>query len=341
MATLHDVASRAGVSVATVSNVINNTRPVTPDTRNKVETAIKALNYVPNLAAKTLKTNNYNMIGIIAEDVSSFSTPPIIDAICEYLGQKNFTVNLFNLRTYSIFDHEQHKQQVANSLSILHASCASGIIYIGADMDNVSYLRSLIDIPVVFAYCSADGDDYTITYNDYEAAANIARHFILHGHKDFAIISGNNEQQFVQERISGFTAVLNKAGITLPQQNIRSGGWHFETARRQADWLLAAAPNRPTAIFAMNDIMACAVIASARNLSLNIPEDISVIGFDDRSCSAYSSPSITTMHIPLYDIGATAAEAIHTLIMGEDVPKKQCLLCELIERESVATCCTQ
>ena len=334
MVTIHDVAKLAGVSIATVSHVINNTKNVSSSTEEKVKKALLALNYVPNTAAKSLKTNNYRSIGVIAEDISAFSTPPIIDAVCGYLNQQGFTINLCNLRTYS---HTQYDTELlTSSLNILEASRACGAIYIGAASPNVSFIRSLIKVPVVFAYSTALESDYSIDYDNYGAARLAARHLIAHGHKRIAIITGSLEQDFVHQRIMGFQSAIIDSSMVIPPEYILPGDWNYELAYQQACKLLEL-PNPPTAIFAMNDFMACAVIAAGRKYGLSIPEDLSVIGFDNRTCSAFSTPTITTLGIPLYEIGISAASSFLKLINGEDVPHKQLHDCKLIQRDSVSS----
>ena len=332
MITIRDVAERAGVSIATVSNVINQTKKVSPDTASKVRDALKELNYVPNFMAKSLKTNTYNSIGVIAEEVSSFNTPPIIDAICAYFDRHGYTVTLCNLRSYSHSEYDT--ALLRSSLNLLEASRARGIIYVGANSGNVSHIRHLIQSPAVFAYCTASPDDHTVTYDNFTAAKMAAQLLISHGHKRIGIITGSLDQEFVHQRIMGFRSAMVDAQLTLPPSFITAGDWSYDLAYEQASRLLSM-PERPTAIFAMNDPMACAVIAAARHLKINVPEELSVIGFDDRSCSAYSFPSISTLHIPLYDIGELAAKSLLSMLSGEDVDPDQQLPCKLIERNSV------
>ena len=332
MITIHDVAERAGVSIATVSNVINKTKKVSPATASKVQDALKELNYVPNSMAKSLKTNTYNSIGVIAEEISSFNTPPIIDAICAYFDLHGYTVTLCNLRSYSHSEYDT--ALLRSSLNLLEASRARGIIYVGANSGNVSHIRHLIQLPVVFAYCTASPEDHTITYDNFSAAKMAAQLLVRRGHRRIGLITGSLDQEFVHQRIIGFRAAMVDARLTLPPSFITAGDWSYELSYEQACRLLSM-PDRPTAIFAMNDPMSCAVIAAAHQCHLRIPEDLSVIGFDDRSCSAYSYPSITTLHIPLYDIGDLAARSLLRMLSGEKIDMDQQLPCSLVERNSV------
>lgn len=333
MITIHEVAARAGVSIATVSNVINKTKKVSPATESKVRTAMAELNYVPNVIAKSLKTSNYKTIGVIAEEIASFSTPPIIDAICGFFEDRGYTVNLCNLRTYSHSEYDTSLLQ--SNLNTLEASRTSGIIYIGANCSNVAHIRNLIKLPVIFAYTTATSADYSVNYDDFHAAKMAAQLFISHGHKSFGIITGDLGQDFVHQRIMGFRSALVENRLELPPGNILAAYWGYDNAYEHALKLLRQ-ENRPTAIFAMNDPMACAVVAAARKSGLRVPDDLSIIGFDNRSCSAYCSPSITTLHIPLYDIGHAAAVLLSDILNGKtDAIREQRLLCNLIERESV------
>lgn len=332
MVTIHDVAAQSGVSIATVSNVINKTKKVSPKTEARVREVMRELNYVPNSIAKSLKTNNYKSIGVIAEDISAFSTPPIIDAVGGYLEACGFMINLCNLRTYSHTAYDTELLQ--SSLTALEASRTSGIIYIGANSSNVEYIRHLFNLPVIYAYTTAGKEDHTVTYDDFNAAKMAANLFLSHRHQRIAIITGDLGQEFVHQRIMGFRSAMTEAKINLPPGNIVAGNWDYQLAYEEALKLLSQ-PQRPTAIFAMNDPMACAVLAASRRLGLRVPDDLSIIGFDDRSCSAYSSPSITTLHIPFYDIGSIAASSLIDLLNNRDVPYNRLLSCRLIERESV------
>lgn len=332
MVTIHDVARLAGVSIATVSHVLNKSKHVSPTTEAKVTAALTELHYVPNIAAKNLKTNSYKTIGVVAEEVAAFSTPPIIDAICGFLDQKGFMVNLCNLRTYSHEDYDT--QLLESSLRILEASRACGAIYIGANSPNVSHIRSLITLPVVFAYSSALRTDYSVDYDNFEAARQAAVHLIAMGHRRMGIITGSLGQEFVHQRIMGFQSAMVDAQLVLPPQFILPGDWNYEMAYDQTCRLLSY-PDPPTAIFAMNDPMACAVIAAGRKCGKKVPEELSVIGFDDRSCSAYSTPAVTTLRIPFYEIGKLAATSLLDLLDGKEVTHNRLLSCELVQRESV------
>lgn len=332
MTTIHDVAARAGVSIATVSNVINKTRKVSPSTEARVLKALKELNYVPNIVARSLKTNTYKSIGIIAEEVVAFSTPPIIDAICAFFDSKDYMVNLCNLRTYSHPEYDTALLQ--SSLNTLEASRACGIIYIGSNLSSIEHIRHLITCPAIFTYCTASPDDCTVTFDNYQAARQAADLLISHGHKRIGIITGSLDQEFVHQRIMGFRSAMIDARLTLPPSCILAGNWSYDLACEQAEKLLTQ-KNPPTAIFAMNDIMAYAVATIARKLHLRIPEDLSVIGFDNRSHSAYNLPAITTLDIPLHDIGHTAARLLLQLLENGEVPPSQLLQCSLIERNSV------
>lgn len=332
MTTIHDVAARAGVSIATVSNVINHTRKVSPNTEARVKDALKELNYVPNIVARSLKTNTYKSIGIIAEEVTAFSTPPIIDAICAFFDSKDYMVNLCDLRTYSHPEYDTALLQ--SSLNTLEASRAGGIIYIGSNLSNVEHIRHLITRPTIFAYCTASPKDCCITYDNFQAAKQAAKLLISRGHKHIGIITGSLDQAFVHQRIMGFRSEMVEAQLTLPASCILTGNWSYDLACEQAEKLLTQ-KNPPTAIFAMNDVMAYAVAAVAHRRNLRIPEDLSVIGFDNRSHSAYSLPAITTLDIPLYDIGHLAARMLLQLLETGEVPSSQLLHCTLIERNSV------
>ena len=198
----------------------------------------------------------------------------------------------------------------------------------------MAHIRSLIKLPVVFAYSSALRTDYSVDYDNFEAARQAAMHLISKGHTRMGIITGNLGQEFVHQRIMGFQSAMVDAELVLPPHFILSGDWNYDLAFEQTCKLLSY-PDPPTAIFAMNDPMACGVIAAGRKCGRQVPEQLSVIGFDDRTCSAYSTPAITTLRIPFYDIGKLAATILLDLLDGKEVEHTSLLPCELILRDSV------
>ena len=329
MVTMHDVAKLAGVSVGTVSNVINGSRNVAPETLNRVNDAIKELNYIPNFIAKSLKTNKSHIIGVISENLDNFFTATIVDGINEFCESKDYAINLGNLRTHvahasphlleEFSNSESFKKKLNTSINSLRFSRISGLIYIGAHARDVSGLLPQLDIPIVYTYAFTKGQEYCINFDEYQGAILAAEHLINSGHKKIALICGSYDSDGVKQRMQAFRDSLKAHNIDINDAYIKNGNWHYEDGYNQCLSLLNM-KNRPTAIFAMNDLMAYGVINACLDNGYKIPADISIHGFDGLTFSAYTNPSLTTIKLPLEDMGRHAAKTIIKIIEG-DPPK--------------------
>ncbi|QDP39468.1 LacI family DNA-binding transcriptional regulator [Radiobacillus deserti] len=341
MTNIKDIAKRVGVSTATVSHVLNGTGRVGEDTRKKVLHVIDELNYTPNRIAKSLKVKKTSTLGIIAEDVTVFNTPSIIDGINEVAENNGLGILLVNLRIFhkmgtDFSDKDKLRKLLAQAFEQLHMNQVDGIIYIGTYNRDVTEAIPPIQIPVVYTYCKTTNEsDYTVNYDDEEAAYKATKHLIEHGHKKIALISGKVDSVHSHERFNGYCRALKENGVTLEPCLIKNGDWEVESGYYLTKELLDE-KNRPTAIVALNDLMAYGSIKAAKEKGLNVPSDLSIIGFDNREFSAYTSPELTTMSIPLHLMGEKATYILHELINGKTLEERELkLYCEMINRNSV------
>lgn len=340
MVKIKDIALMAGVSTATVSNVLNNNGRVSEETRQKILQVINELNYTPNKIAKSLKMKKTSTIGVIAEDVTVFNTPKIIDGINKAAEDAGLGILLVNLRIFQkvgtdFSDKEQLKLLLSNAFDQLLMNQVDGIIYIGTYSRDISEVMPTIHLPVVYTYCiTANDDDYTINFNDDQGAYDATTYLINLGHREIALISGKIDSIHSHERFNGYRRALMDAGIPLNPALMRTGDWEINSGYHLAKELLTIA-NKPTAIVALNDLMAHGAIRAVQELGLKVPEDISVIGFDNREFTDFTTPRISTMSIPLYQMGKKSMEVLGKLIL-KDKPevKKIKLNCSLVERES-------
>jgi LacI family transcriptional regulator len=353
MTTIHDVAKRAGVSIATVSNVINGSAKASAKTAERVLLAIGELNYIPNNIAKSLKKNTTKIVGILAEDIVSFNTPHIIDGICQQCESLGYHVNVVNMRVNrkvrndaedmykDLAGSSEFQKSVLENVNTLLSARICGLIYIGVHPRDVSGLLPRLDIPVIYAYCHAKepASDKTlnISYDDYQGA-RLAVHFIIEaGHTKIAIIAGMANSHATHRRMKGYRDALTEHSLPLHPEYILSGDWTHESGYVLAD-KLTNLPGPPTAAFVMNDIMAFGLIEALKEKGVRIPGDVSIHGFDDLQAAQFFTPALTTIALPLREIGRAAAESL--IRMGENhyiKPDEPYMLipCQHINRASV------
>ncbi|WJP99065.1 LacI family DNA-binding transcriptional regulator [Geobacillus stearothermophilus] len=341
MVTLKDIAERAGVSTATVSYVLNNKGNVSEETRQRILNILNELEYKPNQIAKSLKMRKTSTVGVIAEDITVFNAPEIIDGINEYAEEHGFSILLTNLRLYkrvgnNFSDTEKYKPLITNALDSLLSKQVDGIIYIGIHPRDVTGLIRQIDKPLVYTYCFANSG-YSVNYDDELASFEATSYLIEKGHKRIALISGLIDSIPAHKRFNGYHNALMKHQLAFDPLYVKTGDWSYESGYKMAkDLLLQKVP--PTAILAMNDLMAGGVLEACRELKVRVPEDVSVIGFDNRECSMYYTPKLTTMDLPLREMGYLSMEKILGLLdnKGQSLELNTKLKCKLIERESVS-----
>ncbi len=340
MVTLHDIARKTGVSIGTVSNVLNNTGRVGQDTRIRVLNAVADLNYVPNKVAKSLKTSQTNTLGVIAEDITAFDTPTIIDGINEFCENHNYSLSLYNLRIDSkVHDHfyllKQYNDILTKNILALSSACVDGLIYIGIYKRNTELLPLIeeLHLPVVYVYCYNSDQVPYVTYNDFQGSGRAVQYLIDQNHKKIGLICGPANTMITNSQIAGYKKALEQNGLSFCRSYVRFGNLEMESGAYHAKKLLSL-PDPPTAIFTMNDVMAYGVYKYASQTGRRIPEDLSVIGFGNLSYSNYTVPPLTSVSVPLHEIGYTAARALVDRQPGPD-GLHYVLDCGLCERASV------
>lgn len=336
---IKDIAAKAKVSIATVSYVLNGTRNVRPDTRQRVVEAIKELNYKPNDIAKSLKLNRTNTIGVIAEDVTVFNAPEIIDGINDFGDRHDLHILLVNLRLNkrigrNFADIESYRKYAADAVSELLSKQVDGIIYIGVHTRDLTGLINADGKPIVYTY-GYTRDDISIQYNDEQASYQAMSHLIAKGHSRIAIISGLMDSIPSRQRLNGYYRAITDFQLPFDPVLIKMGDWERESGFRLTGELLSL-PEPPTAILSMNDVMVVGVLQAADERGIKVPEQLSVMGFDNREFSDYLRPRITTMELPLHDMGYQAIESLYDVINGNKTEPLIMPECRLIERDSVA-----
>ncbi len=340
MASIKDVAMRAGVSIATVSNVYNDSARVKDATKAKVLLAADELNYncVGNLDVK--KRNMNRQIGVITEDITEFNTPKIVDAITEFSEKLGWDMLLINLGIHSETetDEFEYMRIAKNALNVLLAKNVDGIIYVANQCREVKNLVDGYATPVVYAYCSGNNENsVSVIYKNGKIAYNMTKHLIEKGHKNIGIIAGLENNIHVQDRIVGIQKAHFDAGILYNPRNIERGDWNCTASGYNCIQRLLN--NDVTAVFCLNDILAVGVYEYAADNRIKIPKDLSVVGFDDRDCARFLYPKLTTVALPLKKIGESCVQNMSILLQDKDLLNDNTnikLDCEIVFRDSVA-----
>lgn len=341
MATMKDVAALANVSTATVSHVLSGKKTVSGAAYARVMEAIALTNYTPNITAKRLRTNQTQTIGVVVEDIRAFPVADIVDGISEYLETQGYQLILSNLRLleklYNQYEHLTRYQTAVNEgVRLMVDAQVDGIIYVAMHDRRIDNIIAPINKPFVIAYAySSNKHEPSITYDNEQSARQMTQMLIDNGHKRIAIISGHASSAASKFRLRGYREAMDGAGLSVPPEYIRWGDWEFDSGRNETLKLLDM-PMRPTAIFAMNDLMAAGCYAAIQQRGLRVPEDVSVGGFDNREVTAYLVPPLTTLALPHKQIGITASRLLVEKIADPQTEISNTLLpCELISRSSV------
>ncbi|MFH0838793.1 MAG: LacI family DNA-binding transcriptional regulator [Candidatus Omnitrophota bacterium] len=329
-----DVAKYAGVSQTTVSRVLNNVKTVKEDIRSKVLEAIKTLNYRPNVSAQRLAGSTINTLSLVIpqfEDMfHSFYALEVLRGASFIIEKHNFDLLLYIT--------EISKVDALSYERMLNITQTGGVLF--ADIDSNEQLLGRLkteEVPfVIMNNFLQDPDINCVAIDNKNGAKNLIKYLIGLGHSKIAIITGDLKNQSARTRLDGYKDALDEAQISLVDQYVMLSNWKREGARRATEELLKLS-SRPTAIFAASDEMAYEAILVLRENKVRVPEDISIVGFDDSPFSTFSEIAITTMRQPVYDMAREACDAIIGLIKDPNQPPiKKLLKTSLIERASCA-----
>ncbi|MEY8355802.1 LacI family DNA-binding transcriptional regulator [Lachnospiraceae bacterium 54-53] len=342
MATIKELAKCCGVSVATVSNILNNKPGASEKTRKLVLEMAEKLDYTPNVVAKNLKMQKTRSIGVIAEDMTIFSIPDIIDGITDYCQERDYQILLTNLRLFkkysdTYYNRDDYYGLVGLEIKKLMEKQVEGIIYVAAHERIIRCIPDTLPIPAVMAYgYSKSGKVPSVVVDDVGGAAEIMQYLVDHGHKRVGVITGKPDSLHAQARLVGYQQVLFQNGILYDPGLVVEGDWTRESGYSRTGQLLE---KEVTALFCMNDLMAGGAYDRMDELGLKPGEDISVAGYDDRELSGYYRPPLTTVSLPLHDIGHKASELVIDLLNGRESeagPDNVCAVgCRLLIRKSV------
>jgi LacI family transcriptional regulator len=328
--TIYDVAREAGVSYTTVSRALSGYEFVKPSTREKVLQAAEKLGYVPNQQARSLAGGRSNLIGVLVPALSNSYISEILRGIDEELANSDYNLILYTT-------HRHHGKESTYVATIMNGA-AEGLLLV-VPLISTSYLDALRQQD--FPYVLIDQSDETekslvVSGTNWQGAYQATEYLIELGHRRIGFVSGLAGLNSATERLKGYTAALRDHGIPLRHELIVEGNFRESGGYAAAQKLLALAET-PTAIFAANDMSAFGVIEAVRQRGWRIPEDISVIGFDDVPQASNVYPKLTTVHQPLAQMGREAVTLLLERIEDPTREMRQVILeTELVIRDS---CC--
>lgn len=331
MSTILDVARLAGVSTATVSRVINSPDTVREETREKVLLAMAKCNYKYNALARGFVTKKSNTIGLIIPTISNSVFAESTLGVQEYADQKNIRVVLGN--SYDKYSQEE------NLVKVLRESQVDGLIITTTNLKG-EILKSLVDenFPFVLIFSTVKGGPMSaVGIDNYLGGYLATEHLISLGHKRICMVAGNfsmTDRSF--HRWHGYKKCLKDNGIHYDKELLIQTDSSLSGGRDSIKKLLNL-PSPPSAIFCSNDYIALGTMKGAREAGLTLPDDLSIVGFDDMQTASYMVPALTTIRQPAYEMGQRAAEILLQLIEKKSKPIQDMMDSTLIVRESTTT----
>jgi len=324
--TLAEIAKMAGVSQMTASRALNNKPGVSREKREEILLIADEMGYVVNRAAQKLSGGRSRIIGMIAQLHTPFTSELVMGA-----GSAVRAAG-YELLLYSLLGGD--RRPPTDIVSLLQQFADGVIAVLPYEFDYLTTLASA-RIPVVTIDHQSEVPDYpSIIGDSYQGARVATRHLIDLGHRDIAFVTGNERLASARDRRRGFEDAMRQAGLPIRREYIAEGDY-MQKAGFRAGSRLAAIKPRPTAIFAANDISALGVIAALREVGLRVPDDVSVIGFDDIPLASQIHPALTTIRQPMQQMGRSAVNTLLALIVGLEAPTSLITLpTELVIRDS-------
>lgn len=330
MATMKQVAEKAGVSTTTVSHVINNTRVVSEDARERVLSVIQELRYIPSAVARSLKNDRTHTIGMMIPNNSNPYFAELIQGIEDASFELGYNIILCN-------SYDDPKKQAAY-IRVLMEKRIDGLILVSSGSDeDLNMLLANEVIPKVLVDREVTGVAADLIEADHvQGAYEATRYLISLGHKRIACVAGPDTLLPSGGRVAGYQRALKEAGITVCDDFIVHSDFTSEGGFNAFQKLLTL-DSKPTAIFASNDLMAIGGICAANQAGVKIPQDLSVIGYDDIALASFSTPPLTTIAQPKYQIGQLTAKTLVERISNPDSQVRRTMLTpELVIRQSTS-----
>jgi LacI family transcriptional regulator len=328
--TIKDVAKKANVSIATVSRILNDLPGYSPKTKKKVLDAIEELGYQPNAVARGLINKKTQTIGVLFPDVSSMLSSEILNGIENIAHELGHSVIVCHT--------DSSGKRTKKYLQLLNEKRVEGILYVSEVMTKeYDDIMKKMGIPVVLI--STESLEFQLPYvkvNDRSAVFSATQYMINQGHKKLGMISGPKEDKIAgYPRAQGFLEALQHFGLSeSEEQIIYTNGFAYEDGFNNLEPLLSRFPDL-TGIIASSDDVAVGVISAAYKLGIKVPDQLSVIGYDNIKIAQMIIPPLTTVAQPLYEMGQVGAEMLFSSIASGKTVESRIMPHRIIERESV------
>ncbi|HEY8392812.1 MAG TPA: LacI family DNA-binding transcriptional regulator [Capillibacterium sp.] len=331
MATIKDIAKKAGVSASVVSRALNNKYGVNEKTRAKIIQIARELQYYPNALARSLVTRKTETIGVVIADISEPFYSRIIKGMYTVADRAGYTL---------LFSNSYESLEKTNILhKMVDSERVDGLVIVGSNIRETEFVLNLLQekIPFVLIERKLDDPKVNCIWVENEEGARLATDYLIQkGHTRIAHITGTHGIQVTIDRLAGYKQALASARLPFNPAYIRTGDFLHEGGYRATRELLQLNP-RPTAIFAGNDTMAYGALQAISEFGLSVPDEIAVIGFDDLEFSVLTNPPLTTIRQPRFEMGKKAIEILLRVLAGEEEASgvKAAFPTELVVRRSV------
>jgi LacI family transcriptional regulator len=324
--TLKEVARLAGVSTSTVSRYLSGTHPVSGDKQQAIELSIKRLNYRPNLVARGLAKGRTMTVGVLTQEIASTYFNEAMRGVELALASHDY-------ETIFVNGHWNKTEEERRLLSLIGRR-VDGVILLVADLDDEALDRHAQSVPMVLLGGQSASIHVHSMGFDHVAGARLAvQHLLEQGHRRIAFIRGPDGRQDAEDRLRGYREALQAAGIAYDERLVANGGYVEGGGVTAMNTLLDR--GLPfTAVFAANDDSAYGAILALHRRGLKVPDDISLVGYDDLPHSSFTVPPLTSVRQPLADLSREAANAVVALIEGRKPPRTAPPRVELVVRES-------
>ncbi len=310
MVTIKDVAREAGVAISTVSNVLNKVDVVTDSTKKKVLDAVEKLGYVPNMSAKSLKNSKSHTIGLFLRSVQGDYFKLLMQKIHWECKERNYLLNIYvsNVNT---------SEEV---YGMMISSCVEGAIVLNESLGQEHLTRlENSGLPIVFLDRSYAGENISsITIDDCEGARRVMEYLIQTGHKRIGFMQGADSRDNTL-RYETYLEVMEQHGLPVEQEFICCGEFSKDEAYREMNRRLPEWKELPDALFCSNDEMAFGCILALEEAGIHVPQDISIVGYDDSMMAQYFQPALTTVRSPIEDLGSIGIEELFRLLTKDDM----------------------
>lgn len=334
MATIKDVAKMAGVSTTTVSHVINKTRFVAKETEEAVMQAIKSLKYSPSAVARSLKVNTTKSIGMIVTTSESPYFAEIIHAVEDHCYRQGYSLFLCNT--------QNDPEKIKNHVEMLAKKRVDGLLVMCSEytQHSLDVLSGFSSVPMVVMDWGPNVDTDIIEDNSFTGGYIATKHLIDCGHKAIGLIAGELDKTTAKTRYEGFVKAMNEANLPIYENWIMEGFFEPEDGYECMNKILSQ-NSLPTAVFCCNDVMALGAISAITEKGLRVPDDISIIGYDNIHSSRFYAPPLTTIHQSKSRLGAQAVNLLFERIANKDNENHEkhriAIHPELVLRKSVRT----